>query len=63
MTLTDTSIGTDLAGLPLTLALVRFIRGNLYGVTTTNPLTFLATATTPLVVMLVATWIPARCAT
>jgi ABC-type antimicrobial peptide transport system permease subunit len=51
------------AGLPLTLVLTRFIRSGLYGVTTTDPLTFLGSVMLLVVVMLIAAWIPARRAT
>jgi len=51
------------AGLPLTLALTRFVRASLYGVTASDPMTFLGSVTLLVMVMLVAAWIPARRAT
>jgi predicted permease len=57
------ALGGFLVGMPLTLALTRFIRASLFGVTPTDPLTFLGSATLLVVVMLVAAWIPARRAT
>ena len=51
------------SGLPLTLALTRFVRASLYGVTASDPMTFLGSVTLLVMVMLVAAWIPARRAT
>jgi len=51
------------AGLPLTLALTRFTRANLYGVTASDPATFVGASILLVIVMLVAAWIPARRAT
>jgi predicted permease len=51
------------AGLPLTLVLTRFIRANLYGVTASDPVTFVGASLLLAGVMLVAAWIPARRAT
>jgi putative ABC transport system permease protein len=50
-------------GLPLTLILTKFIRANLYGVTASDPGTFIGASILLVVVMLVAAWIPARRAT
>jgi predicted permease len=50
-------------GLPLTLALTRYIRTSLYGVTASDPAAFAAASLLLVVVMLVAAWIPARRAT
>jgi putative ABC transport system permease protein len=47
-------------GLALALALTRFIAGQLYGVSATDPATFLAIALLLVTVALVACWIPAR---
>ncbi len=47
-------------GIGCTLALTRFLRGILYDVSPTDPLTFGATSLTLLVVALIASWLPAR---
>lgn len=51
------------AGLPLTLALTRYIRANLYGVNASDPVTLVGASMLLLMVVLVAAWIPARRAT
>jgi ABC-type antimicrobial peptide transport system permease subunit len=51
------------AGLPLTLALTRVIRSNLYGVTPFDPETIGTAVALLLAVVLVAAWIPVRRAT
>jgi ABC-type antimicrobial peptide transport system permease subunit len=51
------------AGLPLTMGLTRVTRSNLYGVTSSDPVTFAGAAVLLLFVMLAAAWIPTRRAT
>jgi predicted lysophospholipase L1 biosynthesis ABC-type transport system permease subunit len=52
-----------LIGVPLAMGLTRLIRSNLYGVTPSDPATFLAASALLFTVMLFAAWIPARRAT
>ena len=49
--------------IPLTLALTQIIRGNLYGVQPSDPITFCAAIALFIGVALLAAWIPARRAT
>ena len=50
-------------GVPAALALTRLIRGQLYGVSPTDPATLLAGAVLLLAVAALAAWLPARRAT
>jgi putative ABC transport system permease protein len=52
-----------LAGLVASLALTRLMKGLLFGVTASDPLTFVAVALLLMIVALAACWIPARRAT
>jgi len=60
LALTVVGLGLGLAG---ALALTRLIKGYLFGVSATDPLTFVADALSLALVALVACWIPARRAT
>jgi hypothetical protein len=48
------------AGLAAFLALGRFLRGMLVGITPTDPITLIAVTTAVLMVALIASWVPAR---
>ncbi|MEO7965967.1 MAG: FtsX-like permease family protein, partial [Gemmatimonadaceae bacterium] len=48
------------AGIPLTLAISRMMRGFVYGVSANDPLSLLAVATLMLLVAAASSWIPAR---
>jgi ABC-type antimicrobial peptide transport system permease subunit len=50
-------------GIPAALGLAQVLRGSLYGISATDPLTFVAIPIVLSVVALVASWIPARRAT
>jgi ABC-type lipoprotein release transport system permease subunit len=47
-------------GLLAALALTRFMKGMLYGVQTTDPLTFVAVSLLLMTIALLACWLPAR---
>jgi ABC-type antimicrobial peptide transport system permease subunit len=49
-----------IAGLAAFLALGRFLRGMLVGVTPTDPITMIAVTLAILIVAVVASWVPAR---
>lgn len=52
-----------LLGVPAAIGLAQVLRGSLYGISATDPLTFIAIPVLLSVVALVASWIPARRAT